>query len=159
MRIFITAILSIYMVTLAGCNPPLPGSTIFPSPIIKPTPTQGFAIYLLDPDIPPQKLAIQSHLELTKTPLISGSDIVFYQKTTHEIELTSAGYEKIHNLTVGVYGKSFAVCVDGQPIYAGGFWADYSSLSFDGIVIDVTSVTSEHPVIQIQLGYPGPDAD
>jgi hypothetical protein len=74
----------------------------------------------------------------------------------HGIELTNTGYETIHGLSVPMDGKAFAVCIDGQLIYGGAFWVRYSSWSFDGIVIDTTLATREHPVIQIQLGYPGP---
>jgi len=98
-----------------------------------------------------------SHLKLEEKPLLTMEDIISYSITTHEIELTAAGYEKIRGLSVPVDGIPFAVCVNGQPIYTGAFWPGYSSLSFDGIVIDPIFATIEHPVIQIQLGYPGPD--
>jgi hypothetical protein len=117
----------------------------------------GFSIYLLADNIPPQKLVIQSHLDLAPEVLLSMDDIVSYNQVTHEIELTPTGYEKIAALSVPVDGISFTVCVDGQPIYAGAFWVAYSSLSFDGVVIDTLRATREQPVIQIQLGYPGPD--
>ncbi len=116
----------------------------------------GFAIYLFAQNPPPEQPAILSQLELEDEPLLSMNDVVAYSRATHEIELTSSGYEKIHGLSVPVSGKSFAVCVDGQPVYAGAFWVGYSSISFDGIVIDTIRATKEHPVIQIQLGYPGP---
>jgi hypothetical protein len=48
------------------------------------------------------------------------------------------------------------VCVDRQPIYSGAFWVAYSSLSFDGVVIDTFLATQDKPVLQIALGYPGP---
>ena len=87
---------------------------------------------------------------------MSIDDIVSYRQATHEIELTAAGYGKVASLSVPVDGKAFAVCVGGQPIYAGAFWVAYSSLSFDGVVIDLTRASEERPVLQLQLGYPGP---
>jgi hypothetical protein len=30
----------------------------------------------------------------------------------------------------------------------------YSSISFNGVVIDTTPVNKDHPIIQLQLGYP-----
>jgi hypothetical protein len=169
------AISALVLVTLVGCSTGAPASPIAPSTVTQVLPSSvvveptllslatitttienGFSIYLLAQNISPQQLAVLSHLELEKNPLLSINDIVAYRKATHEIELTAAGYEKIHSLSVPVNGKAFAVCIDGQPIYAGAFWVGYSSLSFDGIVIDTLLATKEHAVIQIQLGYPGP---
>ena len=107
----------------------------------------GFSIHLLAGDIPAQQLATLSHLELEEDPFLTADDIVSYRKATHEIELSTTGYEKISSLSVPLDGIPFAVCVDGQPIYAGAFWVGYSSLSFDGIVIDTLLATKEHPVI------------
>lgn len=170
----IFAIITLFSVALVSCNTRMPVSipalptarqtppssvlvepTLLPPATITPTIENGFSIYLLDQGISPQQLAMLSHLELEENPLLSINDIVSYRKATHEIELTATGYEKIHSLSVPVNGKAFAVCVDGQPIYAGAFWVGYSSLSFDGIVIDTIRATKENPVIQIQLGYPG----
>lgn len=120
-------------------------------------PATGFEIYLLAQDIPPEWLILLSHLELQAEPLLSSDDVVSYREDTHEIELTAAGVEAIRSLEVPVDGTSFAVCVDGQPVYGGAFWAAYSSLSFDGVVIETTRASEEHPVIRIELGYPGPD--
>ena len=96
-------------------------------------------------------------VELAQTPILSSSDIVSYSEATHEIEMTQQGYIAIAALPLPVTGLSFVVCVNHQPIYAGSFWPGYSSLSFDGIVIDPILASEEHPVIQIQLGYPGSD--
>jgi hypothetical protein len=175
MRTSVFAIRVLVLVTLVGCSTGAPASPVAPktstqtppssvvveptklSPVtITPTIENGFSIYLLAQDTSPQQLAILSHLELEENPLLSINDIVSYRKATHEIELTTTGYNRIASLSVPVNGKAFAVCVYGQPIYAGAFWVGYSSLSFDGIVIDTISASKEHPVLQIQLGYPGP---
>jgi hypothetical protein len=145
---------ALVLVALAACGSRAPASPTAP-PTPAPGIATGFAIHLLAQNTPPEQLATLSHLELGQ-PILSITDVVTYARATHEIELTSSGYEKIHGLSVPVSGKAFAVCVDGQPIYAGAFWVGYSSLSFDGIVIDTILATEEHPVIQIQLGYPGP---
>jgi hypothetical protein len=137
-----------------------PSAPFSPLPARSPTPTTGakqtFAIYLTDPEIPPARLAIQSHLELAADPILTVDDIISYVWDTHEITLTAAGLERLHALSVPTHGKSFVVCLDRQLIYAGAFWAAYSSQSFDGVVIDPTLATLERPVVQIQLGYPGP---
>jgi hypothetical protein len=141
------------LIALAGCRLNQPRT-------ISKTPQnagEGFAIYFLAKDITPQQLPLLSHLELQPEPFLANADILVYHKATHEIELTKSGYEKMHALQVPVNGLAFAVCVDRQPVYAGAFWADYSSISYDGIVINITRVIQGNPRIQIVLGYPGPD--
>jgi hypothetical protein len=176
MRSSVFAIHALVLITLAGCSAGAPTSSVTPprstktppsSVVVEPTllspatitPTieNGFSIYLLAQETFPQELAILSHLELEENPHLSINDIVSYRKATHEIELTTTGYNRIASLYVPLNGKAFAVCVDDQPIYAGAFWVGHSSLSFDGVVIDTTRVSREHPVLRIQLGYPGPD--
>lgn len=175
MRTSVFAICALVLVTLVDCSAGAPASpvapptstrpppssvvvepTLFSPATITPTIKNGFSIYLLAQDTTPQELAILSHLELEENPLLSINDIVSYRKATHEIELTTTSYNRIASLSVPLNGKAFAVCVDDQPIYAGAFWVGYSSLSFDGIVIDTIRASKEHPVLQIQLGYPGP---
>jgi len=129
---------------------------VAPAPTATAAPSQTFAIYLTDPEIPPHKLAIQSHLELAEEPILAEDDIISYLWATHEITLSAAAIERLQALHVPTSGKSFAVCVDGAPIYAGAFWVSYSSQSFDGVVIDPILLTLERPTIQIQLGYPAP---
>jgi hypothetical protein len=124
---------------------------------LTPLTEEGFAIYLLAENISPQIPADLDLMELAQHPILSGNEIISYTSATHEIELTQQGYEAIAALSLPVTGLSFMVCVNHQPIYPGSFWPGYSSLSFDGIVIDPILATEEHPVIHIQLGYPGSD--
>ena len=114
------------------------------------------AIYLTDPEVRPEQLPILSHLDLAGEPILAEDDIISYTWDTHEITLTAAAVERLLALQVPTSGKSFAVCVDGAPVYAGAFWAAYSSQSFAGVIIDPILVTVERPVIRIELGYPGP---
>jgi len=126
------------------------------TPTLPPTPAgEGFAIYLTQPEITPAELAMLSHLELEAEPFLSINDIVAYSKADHLIELTREGFEKVRNLNPRVWGRAFAVCVDGSPIYAGAFWPAYSSMSYDGVVIDPILASPDLRVIAIQLGYPG----
>lgn len=118
---------------------------------------EGFAIYLLAENISPQIPADLDLVELAQHPILSGDEIISYTAATHEIKMSQQGYEAIAALSLPVTGISFVVCVNHQPIYAGSFWPGYSSLSFDGIVIDPILASEEHPVIDIQLGYPGSD--
>lgn len=150
-------VICLVLVTLVGCSPASTEPTTVPPTAQEPAGANGFAIYLLAGDVPSDRLATLSHLELEDTPLLAGDDFVSYARETHEIDLTASGVEAIRGLVVPVNGKSFAVCVDGRPIYSGAFWAAYSSLSFDGVVIETTLVSDDDPLIRIELGYPGAD--
>jgi hypothetical protein len=116
-------------------------------------PAEGFAIYLTANDIPVREMPILSHINLADKPLISGADIISYLKATHEIRLTEEAFQRILNLEVPVWGKSFVVCVDRNPIYWGAFWVPFSSQSFDGVTI-LKPLGSTEPYIQIERGYP-----
>lgn len=152
-----SAIISLLLVSLVGCSRGPTVSTTAPPTTATSTIHSGFAIYLIARDVPPDQLAILSHLDLESAPLLTSDDLASYAKDTHEISLTATGVEAIRSLPVPVSGKSFAVCVDGLPVYAGAFWVAYSSLIFDGVVMDTTLVAEDHPVIRIELGYPGAD--
>jgi hypothetical protein len=125
-----------------------------------PVPDGGFAIYLTAREIPPAQLAALSYIEVADTPLVSSADVGAYSADTHDIELTAAAYERIAALEVPVRGRSFVVCIDGRPVYAGAFWTPISSLSFDGVVIVKPLSPDTAPdryVVRLDLGYPGPD--
>ena len=47
---------------------------------------------------------------------------------------------------IRVYGKSFIVILDSQPMYAGGFWLSFLSFPSHSIVIEPESFFSE-PVL------------
>ena len=141
MRTSIFAISTLVLVILVGCStgalaspiaPPTATQTPPSSVVIEPTllslatitPTieNGFSIYLLAQNIPPEQLAILSHLELENQPVLSINDIVNYTKATHEIWLATSGFDRIQSLSVPTNGRAFAVCVNGEPIYSGAFW-------------------------------------
>ena len=156
----LTISILVLLLFLAGCNNnpkeiPINAQTSLPTESTASVIDNEFSIYLLEGEIAPEDIDIQGTPQLEDEPLISIDDIVRYDKTTHEIQLTDEGYEKIHNLSIPTNGKAFVVCVNGEKIYSGAFWAAYSSLSFDEIIIDPLLATKESPVIQITLGYPG----
>lgn len=154
-RAIIVVTVVLYLLILVGCRN-TPGSS--PSVVkgaLSASSGNVFSIYLLEGKIPPSQMDPDEPLELEAQPLISMDDIVVYSKSTHEIQLTEQGYEKIHALNVPTNGMAFAVCVDDEPFYTGAFWVLYSSLSYDGIVIDPLKATAEDPILQITLGYPG----
>ncbi len=114
----------------------------------------GFAIYLLVPNALARGSTDVAPSDLEGNPFLTADEIVSYSLATHEIELTDAAFERIRNVAIPLQGEGFAVCVDGQPIYAGAIWNAYSSSVFEGPIIDLVRPTREHPIIQISLGYP-----
>lgn len=124
---------------------------------------QGEFILFLVEGNPPAN-AIQGidlySLPLTSNPLISTDDIQSYDQVTHEIVLTSSGYQRIldlYSLPIDVDGIPFVVTVGSERIYAGAFYTPASSLSFDGVTI-LQPFSETDPTIQISLGYPTTDA-
>jgi hypothetical protein len=125
---------------------------VFTSPVL---PELGgeFAIYLTAEDLSPQLLSRTdlSSLALAEQPILSGADIRQYSTETHEIGLTQAARERINELAVPTGGRSFVVTVGDEPIYGGAFWTLASSLSFDGVVVEVPLIDAS---MRLQLGYP-----
>lgn len=87
--------------------------------------------------------------------VISDEDIVWYNKTSHEIKLTQYGVEKIRAIEVPVSGRPFVIKLSDKEIYNGSFWASFSSMSYSGIVIDVLKI--QNNIIKIEKGYPTPE--
>ena len=99
---------------------------------------EGFGIYLLDNN------------EL----VISDTDIISYNRTSHEIRLNEGGVKKIK--TLHLYQKPFAIKLDGKQVYNGAFWSDISSIPYSVIVI-VDILTVQYGMtdsIRIEKGYP-----
>ena len=114
---WIVLLIDVVILSLAACTAPTPAPTRGPA-------SEGFAIYL-----PAQKIAANemleanlSDLELEDKPILSVDDIITYSKSTHEIELTPAAYERLSQLSVPTTGVPFVVCVDRAPVYGGAFW-------------------------------------
>ncbi len=124
------------------------------TPAATTTASEGFAIYLTRDNIPPDKMEMQSHVEIAAAPVLSSADIVAYNWETQEIKLTIAAWERLQSMNVPTGGTSFVVCVDKAPVYWGAFWAGYSSQSFDGVTIMAPALGLEDNVIQLGLGYP-----
>jgi len=115
---------------------------------------EGVAVYLTKGDIPPAQLPALSHIDIADQPVIATKDIVSYNAETHEMTLTTEAFDRISSLEVPVRGRSFVVCVDRKPIYAGAFWTPISSMSFDGVTIWKPLGQKESKVIKLELGYP-----
>jgi len=125
---------------LAACNPS----------------QDNFSVYLVAEDIP-HDVVVKGDLEnlqLESQPLLTAEDILWYDAIAHEMELTEEAFERIAELKIPVAGgPHFVVCVGSERIYGGAFWTPLSSLSFDGVVIQMPPGADNHTV-RIQLGYP-----
>jgi phosphate transport system substrate-binding protein len=120
------------------------------------TPGDTFAIYLVDRETSVaqlSKIALQN-LELEETPMLSADDIVAYVWEPHQVKLTPVAYERLFNFSdsISTSGRPFVVCAGSQRVYAGAFWVPFSSQSFDGITIVLSS--SDERTVRIQPGYP-----
>jgi hypothetical protein len=119
----------------------------------------GFALFLLADDRPATALAGVSlaNLPLRDDPLLTGADLVWYDRTNHEMELTPEALARVQQVfptPVRVDGIPFVVCAGREPVYGGAFWTPLSSLSYDGVVI-MQPFATDQATIQISLGYPG----
>ncbi|MEM3385505.1 MAG: hypothetical protein QXE78_08265 [Nitrososphaeria archaeon] len=84
---------------------------------------KGFEIYLSD----------------TNELVFSDKDIIFYNRTSHQIKLSKEGLDRIKKMNL--YHKLFVAKLYGKEIYKGAFWSEIDSISFSGIVmIDILAV-------------------
>ena len=121
-------------------------------------PVEGFAIYLVTGGLTPAEAAQAEPETLLRQaePVIKMDDITIYHAATHEFDLTPEGQSKLAALDVPVSGLPFVVYVDDEAIYAGAFWASYSSLSYyESVVLDALLVQAGLPA-RLALGYPAP---
>jgi hypothetical protein len=114
---------------------------------------EGFAIYLPQGDVSPQKMPDLNSGQLPTQPFIGMNDIVSYNPENYQLTLTPDAINRIDALQVGVYGKSFVVCVDRIPVYWGAFWTPISSVPFDGFAIE-QPLNNQTNTVTIQTGYP-----
>lgn len=125
---------------------------------------KGFAIYALPNNIKPSQL---SKLDLKKlkptgTPLVSESEIIYYQKETHEFKVDYIASDRIKKIHRRGGTQPFAVFVGKEAIYVGAFWKSILSQSFDGVIIDTYKTVgnppyysnSDYPILTLELGYP-----
>ena len=134
---------------------------------------KGFAIYLLPANVKSNQL---KKLDLKKLkpfgkPVITESDIRYYQKDNHEFGVDNLAAARIKKINSQGGRKSFGVFVDSEAVYVGAFWKSILSQSFDGIVIDTYKAVgsepygwwTDFPILFLETGYPsaeyfkGPD--
>ncbi len=151
---FLPALLLILFI-LSGCQPPVEE---------EPAPLEGepFAIYLLgDAQItsPELKSYTLADLPLNATPILTTDDLVDYDWERHGMNLTESAYFKLLTLFMSGLpssGVPFVLVAYEQPVYAGAFWAPFSTLSFDGIVV-IQPTDPAGQTLYIELGYPSKD--
>jgi hypothetical protein len=85
--------------------------------------------------------------------VISEEDIVWYNRTSHEIKLTELGVKKIEGLQVSVYGSPFVIKINGEKIYNGSFVTPISPISSPPSEVVIVTLVQNN-VINIQMGYP-----
>lgn len=86
--------------------------------------------------------------------VLSDDEVVWYNKSSHEIKLTEEGVKKIQELKgiSVISGEPFILKIGNQEIYNGSFWSPISSIQHYGITI-VTLVNTDY-TIKIENGYP-----
>jgi len=121
-----------------------------------------FAIYLLaDAQLSgpsAQRMDIED-LPLAEQPLITIDDIASYDWQRQGINLDDEAYFRLVSMFVGGMpssGVPFVVTSYQQRIFSGSFWAPYSTLSFDGVVL-MQPLDPAGQTLYFKLGYPGED--
>ena len=116
-----------------------------------------FGIYLTADNILPSDVKNMdlSKIKLQPEPIIGINDIQVYERESHAIYLTDSGVKKLDTFKIPVRGVSFIVCIGNKPIYSGAFWTGISSISFDGVIIELTFLYGNS--VLISLGYPTED--
>ena len=99
-------------------------------------PGQGFGIYLVKDN----------------RLIIADNDVLSYTWNSHTLKLTEEGARRIRELSVPVVGEPFVLKVNGEELYRGYFWTSISSISCNGIMIDVLRITDN--CVSLENGYP-----
>ena len=85
--------------------------------------------------------------------VISDEDVVWYNRTSHEIKLSTEGVRKIEALQVSLYGSPFVVRINGEKIYNGTFVTPISSIPPPPSEVVIETLVQNN-TIKIQKGYP-----
>ena len=101
---------------------------------------------------PPARLGI--YLVENGALVISDEDLLWYNKTSHEMKLSQRGIQRIKALELSE--REFILWVDGEKIYNGTFWSYVSSKVYSGIVIvDIFFVQNGFTdILQVLPFYP-----
>ena len=85
--------------------------------------------------------------------VISEEDIVWYNRTSHEIKLTELGVKKIEDLQVSLHGSPFVMKINGETVYNGFFATPISSISLPPSDVVIETLVQNN-IVKIQMGYP-----
>ncbi len=121
--------------------------------------TANVAFYLPAQPMSGQEMlaATLSSLDLQADPIIAADEIISYSPASHDLLVTSSAMERLAKLKVPVNGLGFVICVDRKPRVPGAFWPLYSSLSFDGLVVQLP-VPENSARLHLYSGYPDVDS-
>jgi hypothetical protein len=99
---------------------------------------KGFQIYLLEDN------------EL----VLSDNDILWYNKTSHDLKLTETGINKIEALQVPLTGSLFVVMINQEKLYNGSFVNPISSIPPPPSEVVIVTIIQEDNTIRIEKRYP-----
>ena len=124
--------------------------------------TNSFGIYLTAEPVEPRVLHGEgnwSRVRLSKTPVISGSDIISYNFAEHSMRLRAEALARIPQPSV--HGTPFVVVVNEERIYLGAFTTILSSigpLAVPRISVDQRVFVTNQPADMLVIGRgAGPD--
>jgi len=98
------------------------------------------------------KIDVEAAITKT-TPYIKYSELLSYNKSKFEFELSSSAINKIKNRSYSTSGPGFAIKIDNRIIYAGYFWPSLSSATCDWIIINPLVLYNGNK-LTVKLGYP-----
>jgi hypothetical protein len=89
--------------------------------------------------------------KLTKNPIISYDDIIFYDSTNHYFMIDSLKAKELWKTNWPTQGTPFALTINREVIYSGNFVPGYSSSGSDWYTIDPLNLNGK---LRVTLGYP-----
>ncbi len=116
---------------------------------------QGVAIYLTPRGMSGRDVltADLATVALQPEPVIASDEIVYYSEASHGLVLAASAIDRLSGLKVPVQGLGFVICDGNRPLVAGAFWTPISSLSFEGLTINIPFGLKETRV-HLYSGYP-----
>ena len=100
----------------------------------------GFEIYLLD-EIYYKRFSRchhcfkPKHSDIRKTPILTESEIDYFEWETQQIHLNQSGRDSISKINIPLTGQAAAVVLKGEVIYGLWFWNGSSSFGCDWVCV------------------------
>jgi hypothetical protein len=115
----------------------------------------GVAIYLPREQLSGREMlaADLGSLPLQAQAFIPADEILSYSASSHDLALRRAAIDRLAKLSVPVQGLGFVICDGSRPLVAGAFWTLISSLSFEGLTINVPFGALD-TTVHLYSGYP-----